>query len=650
MNLGVPDIPRPPHDPLFTVLDARVGWRGAHLEDVEFSDGSLQLNTPPPAQQNLADGIGAFGGLTLPTGSARDAVGTLFRVDPVQARLERFDTCTNRFEVVPCTGGVGSAPRQLREPHGLAWHNDTVYVCDTGNERIQVFSVRGWVLRAIWNAPTGSSWEPFGIAVDAQGQVFVTDRHNGRLLCFDRQGRVQHTIGGLQRPTHITIDRAGRIYVVQDGLDDVAVFEADGSPSEPTFVRTVTEVKKHFCPVPLDDSVPTKFAVEGTFLSEPLDSTLEQCVWHRVEIRVHLPRGTRLRVDTYTSDTDFGPTLTADSARWVGLPAVTQTQDGVWDALIVSPPGRFLWLRLRFTGHGTATPQVTRIKIEYPRLSLRRWLPAVFGANPRDADFTDRLLAVFDTMFRGLEGKLDSFSRCLDPRGAPVSSRSDWLAWLASWLDLTLDRTWPTERRRRWLLEASALYHHRGTTEGLRRQLLLLLGWLGPTAQAPTLILEHYKLRRWLFVGQGRLGEQAVLWGEQLLGCPTATGDVRLNTSVLPVPETSDTTRTEFHAYRFTVFVPQAAAADVGLRAALERVIALHKPAHALCVVEAVASHGRIGKQCSIGLNTVVGRYPEDFHLSRQRLGQDTVLQGENSPPTLQVGTSSRVGSTTVLS
>src|SRR5207249_1197884 len=94
--------------------------------------------------------------------------------------------------------------------------------------------------------------------------------------------------------------------------------------------------------------------------------------------------------------------------------------DGCWDCLITSPPGRFLYLRLTLRGNGAVTPRIACIKLFFPRISLRRYLPAVFGENPISADFTDRMLAVFDTIFRSVETTLDNFARYLDPMSTPT--------------------------------------------------------------------------------------------------------------------------------------------------------------------------------------------------------------------------------------
>ena len=126
------------------------------------------------------------------------------------------------------------------------------------------------------------------------------------------------------------------------------------------------------------------------------------------------------------------------------------------------------------------TPRLHSIELEFPRISLRRYLPAVFGKEAVSADFTDRFLSLFDTTFRSIETNLDREARFFDPLSAPAErdpkTGADFLSWLGSWIGLTLDRHWPEAKRRKFFKKAGRLYDLRGTREGLWRELLLFLG------------------------------------------------------------------------------------------------------------------------------------------------------------------------------
>ncbi|MEJ7598445.1 MAG: hypothetical protein WKG01_11085 [Kofleriaceae bacterium] len=128
-----------------------------------------------------------------PTDVAFGREGDIYVADGYgNARIARFDASG---QLVTTWGSRGSAPGQLRTPHGLAVCADgLVYVADRGNARIQVFDSRGR-LHAVWRGP--SIGRPWGISCATDGTLYVVDGGDqradaprGRLLRIDRSGRV----------------------------------------------------------------------------------------------------------------------------------------------------------------------------------------------------------------------------------------------------------------------------------------------------------------------------------------------------------------------------------------------------------------------------------------------------------------------------
>ena len=106
----------------------------------------------------------------------------------------------------------------------------------------------------------------------------------------------------------------------------------------------------------------------------------------------------------------------------------------------------------------------------------------------------------------------------------------------------------------------------------------------------------------------------------------------------------------QVYAHKFSVFIPAPCARSDAGRTAIERLITLGKPAHTAHQLELVEPRFRIGIQATIGLDSVVGLYPQGFKLDQRRLGRDTVLgETPGEPPTFQVGAQSRIGTTTIL-
>ncbi|HIM49197.1 MAG TPA: 6-bladed beta-propeller, partial [Dehalococcoidia bacterium] len=72
-------------------------------------------------------------------------------------------------------------------PQGLAIDGEgNVYVSEYGNDRIQVFDPQGRFLRK-WESEgngDGEFSQPQGLAIDSDGDVYVSDQGNHRILVF----------------------------------------------------------------------------------------------------------------------------------------------------------------------------------------------------------------------------------------------------------------------------------------------------------------------------------------------------------------------------------------------------------------------------------------------------------------------------------
>jgi phage tail-like protein len=86
--------------------------------------------------------------------------------------------------------------------------------------------------------------------------------------------------------------------------------------------------------------------------------------------------------------------------------------------------------------------------------------------------FLRRLLAIFEPALWPVVETLDSFTAYLDP----YTTSEEFLRWLASWLDLALDETWESDRRRRLVASAVVMYRWRGTKRGMLEYLTAYLG------------------------------------------------------------------------------------------------------------------------------------------------------------------------------
>lgn len=144
-------------------------------------------------------------------------------------------------QVLPLSGLSG--PRNL-----VVAPNGTAYVLDTGNSRVLKIDSSGKIL-ASWGSRTlegqtppaaGTLNEPWGIALDPQGNVFVADTWNHRIQKFDGEGKflLEWGTGGLSAdgpdrfwgPRGVAISPNGKVYITDTGNRRVSVFDLQGKP------------------------------------------------------------------------------------------------------------------------------------------------------------------------------------------------------------------------------------------------------------------------------------------------------------------------------------------------------------------------------------------------------------------------------------
>ncbi len=78
------------------------------------------------------------------------------------------------------------------QPTGVAVDaQGNLYVADTGGHRIHVYGPDGQLIRSLGGqgGALGELYEPRGVAVDAQGNLYVADTWNARIVKYDPQGR-----------------------------------------------------------------------------------------------------------------------------------------------------------------------------------------------------------------------------------------------------------------------------------------------------------------------------------------------------------------------------------------------------------------------------------------------------------------------------
>lgn len=144
-------------------------------------------------------------------------------------------------------GKRGSEASEFTWPRGVAVSplDDTIFVSDSSNHRVQVFDSAGRLLKTFGRYGQGEGEFDClaGLAINGLGQVIIADRYNHRVQVFDRNGRFQSAFGcegsgegQLNYPWGVACDNMGFIYVCDKENHRVQVFQSNG-----TFVRMFGE-------------------------------------------------------------------------------------------------------------------------------------------------------------------------------------------------------------------------------------------------------------------------------------------------------------------------------------------------------------------------------------------------------------------------
>ena len=102
------------------------------------------------------------------------------------------------------------------------------------------------------------------------------------------------------------------------------------------------------------------------------------------------------------------------------------------------------------------------------RTPIGRTLPALY----HEDEFVQRWCEGLDEVLAPTPSTLDNLWAYLDPRLAP----EDFVEWLAGWMGVELDQTWPLERRRELVARAAEVYRGRGTAASLAALVELYVG------------------------------------------------------------------------------------------------------------------------------------------------------------------------------
>jgi uncharacterized protein (TIGR03437 family) len=216
------------------------------------------------AQRFSGDGGSATSAsLYFPHGVAVDAAGNLYITDHVNKRIRRVSPSGILTTVAGGGSGLGdggpATSASLWAPIGVAVDPaGNLYIADYWNYRIRKVNPSGMISTVAGNgaykfagdggpATSASFWQPYGVAVDAVGNLYVADRGNSRIRKVSPSGIIStvagNGIGGysgdggpatsasLFDPRGVAVDAAGNLYVADSGNQRIRKVSPSGTIS-----------------------------------------------------------------------------------------------------------------------------------------------------------------------------------------------------------------------------------------------------------------------------------------------------------------------------------------------------------------------------------------------------------------------------------
>jgi len=238
------------------------------IRKVDATSGIITTVAGNGTQGYSGDGDAATSAqLAWPYGVAIDAAGNLYIADYFNYRIRKVDAATGVITTVAGNGtkgysgdGDAATSAQLAWPTGVAVDvAGNLFIADKNNQRIRkVDAATGVITTVAGNGTYGYSGDggpatsaqlnfPYGMAVDAAGDLYIADRQNNRIRKVDAATGTITTIAGnnfggywgdvgaatsisLNYPSSVALDAAGNLFIADEGNNRIrkVVFSPSG--------------------------------------------------------------------------------------------------------------------------------------------------------------------------------------------------------------------------------------------------------------------------------------------------------------------------------------------------------------------------------------------------------------------------------------
>jgi sugar lactone lactonase YvrE len=221
--------------------EAHFGWINCLAIDDDdrlfVSDAKLRhvlvLNAKHEVESEISEGMVDPVGLAIDTENR-----FLYVVDTQQDQVLVYDADSLKLLRRIGTGGKNhflTTPGDFGAPQGIAIDKDgNIYVTDTLNNRVEIFDADGNFISMFGKNGDGPGYfaRPKGIAVDSDGHIWVADEMQDRLQVFDRDGKLLTYIGQghgelpgqFKSLMGVAIDKQNRVFTTEQLPGRLQVF------------------------------------------------------------------------------------------------------------------------------------------------------------------------------------------------------------------------------------------------------------------------------------------------------------------------------------------------------------------------------------------------------------------------------------------
>ncbi len=222
------------------------------------------------------------------------------------------------------------------------------------------------------------------------------------------------------------------------------------------------------------------------FISRLFDSREPGTEWARFTARGVPDAGAGLQLGFYASEEDWisvsgvhrpiaelisDPGMPAAQKKALFMPLLKKHIVGHDDVLLNGVKGRYLFfiLDLYPRENGNSCGDMC---LHFPKDSWLKYLPGVYSRDAESAEFTERFLGIFQSMYEDRGREIRKSAAMLNPD----SCSRGILVQLAEWMDIRDIYLWPEDKLRILIRRMPDLSSRRGTIGGIREYLELYLG------------------------------------------------------------------------------------------------------------------------------------------------------------------------------